>query len=101
MSAQEATAGETTVGSLYRVWTVLRADLKPLIETSSDVPEEAFLPKLEAAWALEHLIASAKPENLEDVRLKALVVRHWMQDAATEHIVDELLNSLSGIPATA
>lgn len=47
---------------------------------------------------LEVDIASAKPKCLSDVRLKAIVVKHWMHDAASEHIVDALLDSLASIP---
>jgi hypothetical protein len=90
---------ESTIASLFRVWTVLRKDLEPLLEPGSEVAEEIFLPKLEAAWSLEHLIAKTKPESLDDVRLKAVAVKHWLKDANTDQIVDDMLDSMMQVPA--
>lgn len=53
-----------------------------------------------AVWNLESRIAAAVPQTVEDVRLKALVVKHWMQDASTEHIIDQMLDSLISLPET-
>jgi hypothetical protein len=92
----EATSPLNTsvVARLYAAWIYMRNEIEPLM--ASDDP--SIHPKLDAIWAVEHAIAAIKPTSLDDVRLKSIVVKKWMEDAATEQIVDDLLNSLSGLP---
>jgi len=88
----------TTIARLYLEWTALRQVSDPMLQ-DPNVEEARVGPLLERIWALEHQIAAAVPVCLEDVRFKAIVVKRWMEDAATERIIEELLDSLMGWPA--
>lgn len=59
-----------------------------------DAAEDALDAHMEVVWALESDLARASPTSLADVRLKAIAVKRWCDDVSTEHIVEELLDSL-------
>lgn len=85
----------SVVARLYAAWIFMRNELEPLMACEDSIVD----PRLEAIWAVEHAIAAIKPTSMEDVRLKSIVVKKWMEDAATEQIVDDFLDSLREIPS--
>lgn len=83
----------SVVARLYAAWIYMRNEIEPLMACDDSIVD----PKLEAIWAVEHAIAAIKPTSMDDVRLKSIVVKKWMEDAATELILDDFLGSLTEI----
>ncbi|MCC7251839.1 hypothetical protein [Hyphomicrobium sp.] len=100
---------ETQIAKLYRRWCALRRTRERIeieMRTANDRGEKSAIEftdaahdaQCEAVWSVEDEIAVAEPTSLDDVRMKAIVVKHGSEAGSNEQIVDALLDSLASLP---